>query len=148
MIRRTLVPLLVVTAHLCSAEPADIGRQVREWRGQHEREILAEFADFVALPNLASDRPNIDRNAAALRAMCEKRSLTLQSLDLEGAPPIIVADLRVPNAKRTIAFYAHYDGQPVDPTRWKSEPWKPVMRDAAGKDVDWRSAKSIDPEWR
>src|SRR5205823_2735858 len=26
--------------------------------------------------------------------------------------------------------------------------WKPVMRDQAGNDVDWRNAKAIDPEWR
>jgi acetylornithine deacetylase/succinyl-diaminopimelate desuccinylase-like protein len=144
-----LVLLLLVTmARLSHAEPAAIGQQAREWRTQHEREILAEFAELVALPNLASDRANIERNAAAIRGMCERRGLAVQSLVLEGAPRVIVADLRVPKAKRTIAFYAHYDGQPVDPTRWKSDPWKPVMRDAAGKEVDWRSAKSIDPEWR
>src|SRR2546421_3765019 len=48
----------------------------------------------------------------------------------------------------TIAFYAHYDGQPVDPSQWKSEPWKPVMRDRDLEEEDWRDAKSIDPEWR
>src|SRR6266404_1103499 len=80
--------------------------------------------------------------------MCEKRGLVVKLLTLEGAPPVVVADLAAPNAKRTIAFYAHYDGQPVDVSQWKSEPWKPVMRDQAGDDVDWRNAKSIDPEWR
>jgi len=30
------------------------------------------------------------------------------------APPILVGDVRVPESHRTIAFYAHYDGQPVD----------------------------------
>ena len=72
----------------------------------------------------------------------------MQLLKVEGAPPLVLADLRVPEAKRTIAFYAHYDGQPVDPAKWKSEPWRPVMRDASGKDVDWQTAGTIDPEWR
>jgi acetylornithine deacetylase/succinyl-diaminopimelate desuccinylase-like protein len=80
--------------------------------------------------------------------MCEKRGLTTKILTLEGAPPVVVADLTMPNAKRTIAFYAHYDGQPVDPSQWKSEPWKPVMRDNAGAEMDWRNAKFIVPEWR
>ena len=115
---------------------------------QHQGQVLAEFAELLSIPNLASDAPNIQRNAEAIRAMCEKRGLTVRMLTVEGAPPVVVADLAGDNAKRTIAFYAHYDGQPVDRSQWKSEPWKPVLRDAAGKDVDWRDAKSFDPEWR
>ena len=49
------------------------------WRAQHEREILQEFSELLALPNLASDRPNIERNALAIRAMLEKRGLTTQA---------------------------------------------------------------------
>ena len=115
---------------------------------QRQRAILSDFVELLSIPNLASDGANIERNAEAIRARCEKRRLTSRLLTLEGAPPIVLAELRVPNAKRTIAFYAHYDGQPVDLARWTSEPWKPVMRDTAGKEVDWRSAKSLDPEWR
>ncbi|HXH42164.1 MAG TPA: M20/M25/M40 family metallo-hydrolase, partial [Thermoanaerobaculia bacterium] len=112
------------------------------------RSILSEFADFLAIPNLASDAPNIARNAASIQAMFEKRGVPTRLLTLEGAPPIVVADLPSPGATRTIAFYAHYDGQPVDPSQWKSAPWAPVMRDAAGNAVDWRDAAAIDPEWR
>src|SRR5437870_2520181 len=80
--------------------------------------------------------------------MFDKHGLATRFLTVEGAPPIVVADLKVPGATRTIAYYAHYDGQPVDATQWKSPPWTPVMRDAAGNDVDWRAAAAIDPEWR
>jgi acetylornithine deacetylase/succinyl-diaminopimelate desuccinylase-like protein len=146
------VPLVIGAAVLCAttiaADPASVAQQTRAWRTQHERGILQEFSDLLAIPNLASDIPNIERNAAAIRGLCEKRSLTTQLLSLEGAPPIVVADLVAPNAKRTIAVYAHYDGQPVDASHWKSDPWRPVMRDRAGRDVDWRMAKAIDPEWR
>ncbi|HVF73133.1 MAG TPA: M20/M25/M40 family metallo-hydrolase [Chthoniobacterales bacterium] len=130
------------------AGPAEVANQTRAWRATHEQQILTAFAELLALPNVASDTPNIRRNAEAIRAMCEKRGLTTKLLTLEGAPPIVVADLASPNAKRTVAFYAHYDGQPVDPAQWKSDPWTPVMRDRDGKDVDWKSAETIDPEWR
>lgn len=145
----TFVALAQFAATLVmAADPALIARQASSWRTEHEREILSEFSDFLAIPNLASDTPNIQRNANAIRAMFEKRGLPTQLLALDGAPPILVADLRAADSKRTIAFYAHYDGQPVDPPRWKSDPWKPVMRDKAGNDIAWRNAKSIDPEWR
>jgi acetylornithine deacetylase/succinyl-diaminopimelate desuccinylase-like protein len=142
-----LVVLVVITVPVF-AGPADVAKQTRTWRANHERGILAEFADLLSIPNLANDAPNIQRNAEAIRAMCEKRGLVAKLLKLDGAPPVVVADLIAPNTKRTIAFYAHYDGQPVDVSQWKSEPWKPVMRDQAGNDVDWRGAKAIDPEWR
>lgn len=118
------------------------------WRGQHEREILEEFSALLALPNLAADSPNIQRNAEAVQSMCKRRGLKVQVLRVPDAPPLLVADLPSPGAKRTIAFYAHYDGQPVDVAKWKSPPWKPVMRDKEGQAVDWRAAKTIDPEWR
>ena len=115
----------------CLIEPR-LANEARAWRAQHEREILQEFSELLAIPNLANDAPNIERNAATIRAMLEKRGLTTQLLTLGDAPPIVVGDLAAPGATRTIAFYAHYDGQPVDPAKWKSDPWKPVMRDRAG----------------
>jgi len=161
-------PLLFVLLLLCFPTKALFGnssavaKQARDWRMQHEQQILTEFSDLLAIPNLANDAPNIERNAQAIRTLFEKRGLTTHLLTHADAPPIVVADL-VANASsgsenltalsrqvstRTIAFYAHYDGQPVDRTRWKSDPWKPVMRDATGNDIDWQNAKTIDPEWR
>jgi len=115
---------------------------------QQQRAILEEFTQFLAIPNLASDAPNIQRNAEAIVAMFAKRKIAARTLKIDGAPPLVVADLPAAGAKRTITFYAHYDGQPVDKSKWKSEPWTPVMRDARGNDVDWRGAQTIDPEWR
>src|SRR3954451_6250756 len=114
----------------------------------NQRAILTEFSDFLAIPNLASDAPNIARNAAAIQTMFEKRRVKTKLLTLDNAPPIVVIDVPARGATRTIAFYAHYDGQPVDPKQWQTPPWTPVMRDAAGNDVDWRNATTIDPEWR
>jgi acetylornithine deacetylase/succinyl-diaminopimelate desuccinylase-like protein len=108
------------------AEPAAVAKETRAWRASHEREILAEFVELLSIPNLATDAPNINRNAERIRAMCAKRGLTTKLLTMEGAPPVVVADLAAPDSKRTIAFYAHYDGQPVDRSQWQSDPWKPV----------------------
>src|SRR5437762_4289294 len=146
--RLRLVIFLMMLNTTLWADPATVAKDVRQWRTNHEREILAEFAQLLSIPNLANDAPNIRRNAEAIRTMCEKRGLVAKLATIEGAPPVVVADFVVPNAKRTVAFYAHYDGQPVDVSQWISEPWKPVMRDNAGNDVDWRNAKIIDAEWR
>ena len=35
-----------------------------------------------------------------------------------------------PGATRTLVLYAHYDGQPVDASKWTTPPWQPVLRTA------------------
>jgi acetylornithine deacetylase/succinyl-diaminopimelate desuccinylase-like protein len=49
--------------------------------------------------------------------------------------------------------YAHYDGQPVDPSQWASAPFAPVLRDgpleAGGREVPLPSGPGqTGPEWR
>ena len=136
------------TQSAVATDSAAVARASDAWRAQHEHEILTQFAELLAIPNLASDRVNIQRNADLIRRWLEKRGLKTDLLSLGDAPPIVVGNMVVPGAERTIAFYAHYDGQPVDPAKWTSDPWKPVMRNAAGEEVDWQNARSIDPEWR
>ena len=121
----------------------------RAWRQAHERAILAEFAAFLALPNVASDAPGIERNVAVLEAMLRRRGLDVHVLRNDSAPPLVVADLpaRLRNA-RTLAFYAHYDGQPADTASWRGLPWTPVLRDAGGRDVPLAGEGPLDPESR
>lgn len=113
-----------------------------------QQSAVGEFVELLGIPNVASDTANIAKNAAAVQAMFEKRGVQTRLLTLDGAPPLVIGDLPAPGATRTIAFYAHYDGQPVDPKQWKSAPFEPVMRDANGIEVDWQKAAKLDPEWR
>jgi acetylornithine deacetylase/succinyl-diaminopimelate desuccinylase-like protein len=90
--------------------------------------VLAELADLLAIPNVAYDTPNIRRNADHLAGLMRKRGMDVRLLEHEGAPPVVYGEIAVPGARRTLLVYAHYDGQPVDPDRWASDPWTPVLR--------------------
>ncbi len=122
------------------------------WREVHQREIVSEFIELLAIPNLARDSANIGRNAGAIVALMSKRGVSMRLLELAGAPPVIYGELLTPGAKRTIVFYAHYDGQPLDPKEWATDPWKPVLRSAAmdkdGQIIPMPYSGPIDPEWR
>lgn len=136
-----------------SPDPARLREQVRSWRTAHEKEIVRELADLVALPNVASNRADIERNADHLIGMLRRRGIEARRLTAGDAPPAVYGELRTPGARRTVVFYAHYDGQPADPADWGgSDPWKPVLRTGlpaqGGRDVDLASAPSLDPEWR
>lgn len=125
--RRVLIlVLLAVPAFL----PAQTLRDdVRAYRVRSEAAIVEELRTFLAIPNLASDTKNIERNAVALEAMLKKRGIETRMLRVEGAPPVVMGELRVARATQTIGMYAHYDGQPVEGQPWTTDPWVPVVRD-------------------
>jgi acetylornithine deacetylase/succinyl-diaminopimelate desuccinylase-like protein len=119
-----------------------------------QAEVLAEFRDFLAIPNVAADKPDIERNAEAVRKMMERRGIHVKFLRTPDAPPVVYGEIAVAGAKRTLIFYAHYDGQPVDAKQWAGgDPFRPVLRSAAlekdGRVLPWpRPGDKIDPEWR
>ena len=83
---------LAAALSLALAWPATGQTQsVREWSRAHEHAILREYVDFLAIPNVASDRENIRRNAAHIMAMMERRGLRPRLLEAADstAPPSV-----------------------------------------------------------
>jgi len=135
MIRRILYFTVLGAACLMGQQVAAqersataIRNAVREYRQQHEVEIVRSYAQLLSLPNVASDTANIKRNADAISKMLEQRGFHTQELNVPGAPPAVYGELNTPGAKHTLLFYAHYDGQPVDKAQWTSDPWQAVIR--------------------
>jgi acetylornithine deacetylase/succinyl-diaminopimelate desuccinylase-like protein len=120
---------LVAAAAVAFGQSSPAAQAARTWRAAHEQAILAEFLTFLAKPNLARDTANIRANAAAVSALLEKRGVKTQYLEVPGAPPVVYGEIPVANPQRTIVFYAHYDGQPLDPKEWATPPWEPVLKD-------------------
>src|SRR5258706_10743392 len=90
---------------------------VRDYRRAHERQIIDEFTSLLAIPNIASDAPNIRRNSQFIFEMMQRRGLNPQVLEAKSktTPPAVYGEWRVAGANHSVIFYAHYDGQPVDP---------------------------------
>ena len=148
-----MIPLLVLATLAGAPSPA-----ARDWRAKveayvraNEGAIFREFVELLALPNLASDTPGIRRNAEHIAKMLERRGVAARLLDGEGGPSPVYGELLTPGARRTVLFYAHYDGQPVDPSKWASPPWTPVLRDKplheGGRDLPLDSSP-LQGEWR
>lgn len=90
--------------------------------------ILREYVEFLSVPNVSSDSQNLRRNALFIQAMLERRRVKVRLLEDATSPPLVYVELLVPGASKTLLFYAHYDGQPINPSGWTSPPWKPVLR--------------------
>jgi acetylornithine deacetylase/succinyl-diaminopimelate desuccinylase-like protein len=149
---RTFILLVLCGAAVALAAADDTTSRVRAWRMDHEKQILLELFDFLSIPNVASNAADIQRNADALVRMFEQHRFAPETVPTGGSP-LVVAERRLPNVRRTITFYFHYDGQPVDPSEWTYEaPFRPVIvapHEPAGRTItlsSWNDA--IDPEWR
>jgi acetylornithine deacetylase/succinyl-diaminopimelate desuccinylase-like protein len=148
--------LTAALAFQAVAQPGSRPNQISEYRSTHEHVILQELITLLSLPNVASDHANIRRNAALIMEMMRRRGLAPRLLEAKdpSAPPAVYGEWNVPNATRTLIFYAHYDGQPTDPRQWTgSLPWQPVLRSAALEDGGKilpppKSGEAINPEWR
>ena len=120
-----IVPVLVFSQQPSKQE---LRKLVREYRIAHEQELFDELVEWLYIPNVANDQLNIRKCAAWLKSAMERRGITARILETGGSP-VVYGELNVPGANRTIMFYSHYDGQPVDPTKWiDMEPFAPTMR--------------------
>ncbi|MEK6629479.1 MAG: M20/M25/M40 family metallo-hydrolase [Acidobacteriota bacterium] len=110
-------------------EKADVATSVRQYRTANEHRIVGELVELLSIPNIASDKTNIGRNADLLKAMIERRGARVQFFPIQGRGPVVYAELPAPGATRTLVFYAHYDGQPVDAAAWTgTKPFEPALR--------------------
>jgi acetylornithine deacetylase/succinyl-diaminopimelate desuccinylase-like protein len=145
----------MVAATAVAQPPGDLRSRVSSWVSAHDRQIVSGLISLLEIPNVAADRANIRRNAEHLRGMLAARGFAAELLETNGNP-LVYGDLTVPGATRTLLFYAHYDGQPVDPKAWKqADPFTPVVRtgriDQGGQDIaslDTSSRTRLEADWR
>jgi acetylornithine deacetylase/succinyl-diaminopimelate desuccinylase-like protein len=149
--RLALLSVLLLSA-LCLAQDSRT-LATRSWRQANEHAIISEYVEFLKIPNLAADPANLRRNAATIQQMFEKRGVKSRLLELPGVAPAVYGEIMTPGATRTVMFYAHYDGQPLDPKEWANPPFEPTLRDAAlengGKVIPLPAqGQPFGPEWR
>jgi len=151
------VGLLAISGFAIAAESTDsrvasAKAAVDAYRSAREAEIIKDFIDLLRLPNVATNLPDMEKNADHIIAMLEPRGFTTKRLSAGGAP-YIYAELMTPGAAETIVIYAHFDGQPVQEENWTYPPFSPTLLDgpvqAGAKPVDIDSVHGrFHPEWR
>lgn len=119
--------LILLALPITGQAQEEAARAARSYREANEARIVRDFAELLALPNVATDADGINRNAAYIRDQLAARGVSAELLRVEGAPPIVLGELQVPGATRTLGIYVHYDGQPVDESRWTHAPWEPTL---------------------
>jgi acetylornithine deacetylase/succinyl-diaminopimelate desuccinylase-like protein len=150
MLRIAIAASLLVFSHGTCAGP--LAQEVT----QGLQKNLPEFLELLAIPNVADEPADIQRNAQFLVEAFRRRGFDVGLVDNPARRPAVLAQLDGGGRHaRTILLYAHFDGQPIVPENWsQASPFTPVVkrRDAEGR---WAEvprerlfAKPFDPELR
>lgn len=112
-----------------------------------------EFYELLSIQNDAHYPLDIEKNIQWCETAFAKRKFTTQRLTTPTVP-LLLAERKVKNARKTVLIYLQIDGQPVNPAQWDQEsPWKPTLKekDSNGK---WnaiayeRLYEGLNRDWR
>ncbi len=151
MLRTFILAALCATASLATA--TGLQDQVHHFRAAHEAQILGQLDELVRLKSVAADPSALVATAERLQRLLADRGFESRLLSSGTGPPLVFGSLKTPGARRTVVFYAHYDGQPVTPSQWKGDPFTPIVRSgplgSGEREIDWkRLSPPFDPRWR
>ena len=128
------------------ARPVAQQQTVATWRAQQERHVIDELLRLIAIPNVSSV-DDMQKNADVLADMFRRRGFTVEFFGEKA--PVVYAEMNVPQARGTIVFYIHYDGQPVNTAEWTHcPPFQPCVVSPKGVVSLDAPGVTFDPDWR
>ena len=151
--------LLVVMTYMffLSSLGAQSAEKLGAFYDKNEYALMSEYFEFLKLPNTFNDRQMLDVNANFILGMLKKAGIQgrlMYDKNKKSVPAVYGEYIHSPQAT-TIIFYAHYDGQPVNPANWHQglDPFKPQLvsdrLDRGGKFMAFpKKGEKFDPKWR
>jgi len=136
--RNSALMLAILASSLALLAQQTPPQAAQTYTAPRQAELTQQFGEFLSIPNVAADPANLRRNADFLVAQLQKRGVQAKLLTdptlPPSTPPVVFGEIKTPGDKRTIVFYAHYDGQPVTPSEWDTgKPFTPVIKQVDGE---------------
>lgn len=116
-------------------------------------EVLTSHREFVSLPSLPVDVQKMYQNIAWVKRRYKEVGFQLKNLE-SSTLPVLFAERIVNPELKTVLFYFHIDGQPVDPSKWnQKDPFRPVLKEQKENGnweaIAWASLNAkINDDWR
>jgi len=120
--------IVILLIPVVSISQESLSSKIQKYRKANEHKILKEFFELLSIPNVSSDIKNVRKNAEHIKKMMQNRGISSRLIETKGNP-VVYGELIIPGAEQTLMFYVHYDGQPVDTSKWtETKPFKPIIR--------------------
>lgn len=127
--------------------------QINELATRSGIQTLPEFVEFLSIPNDGHFQDHVSRNINWLIHRFDELGFHTRILEATHNPYLLLEKSN-PSVNATVLFYAHADGQPVDPSKWDQEDaYLPVLKsknkEGRWEIIEWENLEaSFDPEWR
>ncbi|WP_202899350.1 hypothetical protein [Kordiimonas gwangyangensis] len=125
MKKSNLLKSLCLGATMLVAPASTADDMVKAYVDANAHRIMADFRDFLSMPNVASDTEDMMKNARWITGYIGKRGFESEIVSAGGAP-YVIAERKTEGATKTVLIYAHFDGQPVAPENWATPPFRPT----------------------
>ena len=115
--------------------------------------VLQNHKEFVSIPNLPENIRDMYKNIAWVKKKYKKIGFSFKNLEATTLPVLFAERIVDPDLK-TVIFYFHLDGQPVDPSKWnQKDPFIPELKkqtqNGEWNPISWDNInKNINDEWR
>ena len=148
-----LLPLLLLLPNPLLHAQTGSYSSVRDWRADHERQLIDTYLELLRLPNVASNDGDVSANAALLTRLFAERGFTVSTsaerYPADARAPVVFARYTATNPLGTLLLYIHYDGQPVTESEWTHcPPFDPCLVGDNGAMALTADLRSFDPQWR
>jgi len=126
--------------------------RLNELSRKHTINSFPMLKDLLSIPNDAFYPENIEKNILWCEKAFQKRNFNTLRLETETVP-LLLAERKIKNAKKTVLIYLQVDGQTVDTTRWSQKnPYKPVLKKQSNKgdweQISWNLIENYNDDWR
>lgn len=124
---KMLIKILFIIGFLVPGVAA-ADEAIKSYVDDHKRVIVEDLIELLSMPNVATNLDDIYTNAHYIQGLFEARGFSTELLTVDDTTrPVIFGVLDV-GAAKTVTIYIHYDGQPVDESRWATPAFEPVLR--------------------
>ena len=127
------IKILVISLFFTGTLFAQNGQAlIKKSINEQQSNLVEEFRTFLSIPNVAVNPKGLQENANWIKNYMQSKGIeevSLLTLPNSSMPPVVYGEVKVPGATETVIFYAHYDGQPVDSSKWFPglHPFKPAL---------------------
>lgn len=117
------------------------------------KNILLMHKELVSIPNLPENKERMLENINWVANKYEELNFKTNQLPSSTLPILYTEKIYDPSYK-TVLFYFHIDGQPINPDVWdQKDPFDPVLKEKNAKgvweEIDWEKIEgTIHDEWR
>lgn len=107
----------------------DLRQELFDYVEGRREAMLAELTSMIRQPSIAAQGLGMQDMADFVEGRLQSLGANTQQIVHGGGYPVVYGEIDV-GAERTLAFYNHYDVQPVDPLDlWDDDPFSGVIHD-------------------